>query len=188
MHKPEHGNRGSGDDQKERTLLIGINPGRFGAGVTGVNFTAPRQLSRYLGIEHPFKDQTELSAEFIYDMIEAYGGARKFYSRFFMGSVCPLGFVQGGKNINYYDDRELLKTVEPFIVANLNELVACHTNRNHCICIGGEKNYKYLSALNEKHQWFKTIDAVPHPRFIMQYKRRQKDSFIEQYLEVLEKK
>ncbi|HEU4633255.1 MAG TPA: DUF4918 domain-containing protein, partial [Flavisolibacter sp.] len=29
------------NDQKVRTLLIGINPGRFGAGVTGVNFTAP---------------------------------------------------------------------------------------------------------------------------------------------------
>jgi hypothetical protein len=105
-----------------------------------------------------------------------------------MGSVCPLGFVQGGKNINYYDDRELLKTVEPFIVANLHKLVGYQTNRNHCICIGGEKNYRYLSALNEKHQWFKTIDAVPHPRFIMQYKRKQKDSFIEQYLEVLKKK
>ncbi|HYK56591.1 MAG TPA: DUF4918 domain-containing protein, partial [Flavisolibacter sp.] len=41
-------------DQQERTLLIGINPGRLGAGVTGVNFTAPKQLSLYCGIEHPF--------------------------------------------------------------------------------------------------------------------------------------
>ena len=176
------------NDQKERTLLIGINPGRFGAGVTGVNFTAPKQLSTYLGIEHPFKNQTELSAEFIYDMITAYGGARKFYSEFFMGSVCPLGFVQNGKNINYYDDKALLQTVEPFIIDNLNKLVAYNTNLNHCICIGGEKNYKYLSALNEKQKWFKNIYTVPHPRFIMQYRRRQKESFIEQYLEVLKKK
>jgi hypothetical protein len=176
------------DDQKERTLLIGINPGRFGAGVTGVNFTAPKQLSLYCGIHHPFKSQTELSAEFMYDVIAAYGGVEKFYSEFFMGSVCPLGFVKQGKNINYYDDKELLQAVEPFIVENLNKLVSFKTNRELCICIGGEKNYKYLSALNQKHQWFKTIHIVPHPRFIMQYKRKLKDSFIKQYLEVLKKK
>ncbi|HEU4633031.1 MAG TPA: uracil-DNA glycosylase family protein, partial [Flavisolibacter sp.] len=136
----------------------------------------------------PFRDQTELSAEFMYDMITAYGGVRKFYSKFFMGSVCPLGFVQQGRNINYYDDKALLQAVEPFIVDNLDKLVSYNTNRHHCICIGGEKNYKYLSALNEKHQWFKTIYTVPHPRFIMQYRRKLKDGFIEQYLEVLKKK
>lgn len=176
------------DDQKQRTLLIGINPGRFGAGVTGVNFTAPRQLLQACGIDHPFKDQTELSAEFIYAMIDAYGGVQKFYSEFFMGSVCPLGFVRHGKNLNYYDDKMLLQAVEPFIIANFQKLVSFRANRDRCICIGGEKNYKYLSALNQEHKWFKTIDTVPHPRFIMQYKRQQKEGFIQQYLEVLKKK
>jgi hypothetical protein len=176
------------EDQNPRTLLIGINPGRFGAGVTGVNFTAPRQLSLYCGIEHPFKDQSELSAEFIYEMILAYGGVKKFYSRFFIGSVCPLGFVQHGKNLNYYDDKELLRAVEPFIVRSMNELLSFGANQHQCICIGGEKNYKYLSSLNERHQWFKTIATVPHPRFIMQYRRRQKDLYIQEYLEQLKKK
>jgi len=175
-------------DEKERTLLLGINPGRFGAGVTGVNFTAPKQLSLYCGIEHPFKNQSELSAEFIYDMIEAYGGVRKFYSKFFIGSVCPLGFVQHGKNINYYDDKALLKTVEPFIIRSLDKLVSYQVNHKRCICIGGEKNYKYLSALNEKHQWFQHIATVPHPRFIMQYRRKFKEDFIQQYLEALKNK
>jgi hypothetical protein len=176
------------DDQNERTLLLGINPGRFGAGVTGVNFTAPKQLELYCGIEHPFKNGTELSAEFIYEMIGAYGGVKKFYAKFFISSVCPLGFVQHGKNINYYDDKKLLQTVEPFIVESMNQLISYNTNANRCICIGGEKNYKYLTALNEKHQWFKAIDVVPHPRFIMQYKRKFKDDFIKQYLAALKKK
>ncbi len=176
------------NDENERTLLLGINPGRFGAGVTGVNFTAPKQLTLYCGINHPFKNHTELSAEFIYDMILAYGGVQKFYSQFFISSVCPLGFTLNGKNINYYDDRNLLETVEPFIIESLNKLVAYKTNTNRCICIGGEKNYKYFFALNGKHEWFKTISMVSHPRFIMQYKRRSKDDFIKQYLEVLRKK
>src|SRR4051812_38348781 len=62
------------NDTGVRTLLLGINPGRFGAGVTGVNFTAPRQLEEVLHIAHPFKKGTELSAEFIYKVIEKYGG------------------------------------------------------------------------------------------------------------------
>ncbi|MGN6163743.1 MAG: uracil-DNA glycosylase family protein [Flavisolibacter sp.] len=176
------------NDANARTLLFGINPGRFGAGITGVNFTASKQLSLYCGIEHPFKSGTELSAEFIYEMIEAYGGVKKFYSEFFISSVCPLGFVQHGKNINYYDDKKLLQIVEPFIVESMHQLTSYKTNANRCICIGGEKNYKYLSALNEKHQWFKAIDVVPHPRFIMQYKRKLKEDFVKQYVAVLKKK
>jgi hypothetical protein len=39
-------------DTAPRRLLLGINPGRFGAGITGVNFTAPKQLAQYCGIPH----------------------------------------------------------------------------------------------------------------------------------------
>src|SRR6478672_11168433 len=92
-------------DQNPRTIILGINPGRYGAGVTGVNFTAPRQLRQICNISHPFKDQSELSAEFIYEMIHNYGGPELFYKNYFVGSVCPLGFVQNGKNLNYYDNK-----------------------------------------------------------------------------------
>src|SRR5690349_2007002 len=50
------------NDNKKRKLLLGINPGRFGAGVTGVNFTAPKQLHEYCKIDHPFGNKSELSA------------------------------------------------------------------------------------------------------------------------------
>ena len=81
------------DDDRPRSLLLGINPGRHGAGITGVNFTAPKQLKECCGIDHPLKLSSELSAEFIYDMINEYGGVKKFYTNWFIGSVCPLGFV-----------------------------------------------------------------------------------------------
>lgn len=175
-------------DEKERTLLLGINPGRLGGGITGINFTAPKQLSQYCQIEHTFKNGSELSAEFIYEMINAYGGVKKFYSQFFIGAVCPLGFVQNKKNINYYDDKKLQHTVAPFIIESMNALLSTGVNKQLCICIGGEKNFKYLAALNEKQKWFKHIESVPHPRFIMQYRRKQKDEYIQQYIEVLKNK
>jgi hypothetical protein len=175
------------NDNKPRRLLLGINPGRFGAGVTGVNFTAPRQLKEICNIDHNFKPQSELSAEFIYELIGAYGGPEKFYSHFFIGSVCPLGFIKDGKNINYYDDKELLNTVQPFIIKTLERLIDFIVDNKIAIALGGEKNFKYLSSLNEQYHWFKEIVPVAHPRFIMQYRRKHKEQFIQQYLQFITK-
>ena len=174
-------------DTKERTLIFGINPGRHGAGVTGINFTAPRQLLQDCGIQHPFGDSSELSAEFIYAMIQAYGGAKKFYQAFFISAVSPLGYVLKGKNLNYYDTPLLQKRLKPFIVDCIVQQMQWPVNRKRCICIGGDKNLRYLSALNDQYQWFQEIDVLPHPRFIMQYKRKYLQDYIAQYLDVLSK-
>ena len=171
-------------DNNERTLLLGINPGRYGAGITGVNLKAAKQLKELCEIENPFSG-SELSAEFIYRMIAAYGGVQKFYNNYFIGSVSPLGFVQAGKNLNYYDDQELLKIVEPFIIENLSKLVSFNVNKEICICVGGEKNFKHLFSLNNKYTWFKNIVSLPHPRFIMQYKRKYIEDYINLYLKQL---
>jgi len=176
------------NDNNQRTLFLGINPGRFGAGITGVNFTAAKQLTDDCGIDHPFGKGSELSAEFVYTMINAYGGPEKFYSRFFIGSVCPLGFVKDGKNINYYDDKDLQKAVEPFIVQSIEKQLSFPVDRSRCLCIGGEKNFRYLSKLNAEHNWFNEIIPLPHPRFIMQYRRKQVQPFIQLYLDAMKKK
>jgi len=176
------------NDTYSRYLILGINPGRFGAGVTGVNFTAPKQLLEHCKIDHPFKNQSELSAEFIYRMILDYGGPEKFYSDYFIGSVCPLGFVLKGKNLNYYDSKELYNKIEPFIIQNLEKLLAFNVKKDVCFCIGEANNFKYLSSLNARMQWFEKIEVLPHPRFIMQYKRKKLEEYIQRYLILLKKK
>jgi hypothetical protein len=176
------------NDTRKRQLFLGINPGRFGAGVTGVNFTAAKQLTEECGIEHPFGNRSELSAEFIYAMINRYGGPEKFYSRYFIGSVCPLGFVKAGKNINYYDDKELQQVVEPFIIDSIEKQLSFPVDRNRCLCIGGDKNFAYLSGLNARFGWFREVVPLPHPRFIMQYRRKEIEPFIQIYLDALKKK
>lgn len=173
------------NDSARRTLMLGINPGRFGAGVTGVNFTAPKQLTQACGIQHGFGMQSELSAEFIYEMIAAFGGPAHFYKQVFIGSVCPLGFIRAGKNINYYDDKALLQAVTPFIIDAITQLASFKTKKDKCICIGGGTNYKHLAAWNHQHGWFTEIVVVPHPRFVMQYKRKEKLRYIDMYLEAL---
>jgi hypothetical protein len=176
------------NDTAKRELMLGINPGRFGAGITGVNFTAAKQLTEDCGIGHPFPPGSEMSAEFIYAVIRAFGGTQAFYKQYFIGSVCPLGFVRNGKNINYYDDRELQEAVTPFIIQSIEKQLSFPVNRHRCFCIGGDKNLKFLSGLNSRFHWFREIVPLPHPRFIMQYKRKEIEPFIQIYLDALKKK
>jgi hypothetical protein len=96
------------DDHEPRHLILGINPGRFGAGVTGIPFTDPKRLVEKCGLAFQGKMEHEPSSVFVYDVIEAYGGAEAFYRKFYINSVCPLGFTKtspAGKevNCNYYD-------------------------------------------------------------------------------------
>lgn len=172
-------------DDKARRLIFGINPGRLGAGITGINFTAPKQLAGNCGVKHPFRPSSELSAEFIYEMIEAYGGAKKFYTHFFLTAISPLGFVKNGKNINYYDEKDLAKAIVPFAIDSINKQVSFGVITDRCYCIGEDKNYKFLSMLNEEYKWFDTIIPLPHPRFIMQYRRKEKEKYIQQYIAAL---
>ena len=46
-------------DKSKRYFILGINPGRFGAGITGVPFTDPIRLEK-VGIENDFAKKQEL--------------------------------------------------------------------------------------------------------------------------------
>ena len=172
------------DDHQPRTLILGINPGRFGAGVTGVPFTDPIRLKQ-LGIENSFPLKPELSSVFVYDMIDALGGPEKFYHKFYITSLSPLGFIKGGINYNYYDDKELSRIVRPFILKNIETQLQFGADRSKVYCLGQGKNFEYLSKLNDEYQWWESVIPLPHPRWIMQYRLKRKTEFIEAYRETL---
>jgi len=175
------------NDQSKRKLILGINPGRFGAGVTGIPFTDSKRLAEKCGIIIPGLNSYETSSVFIYDIIEAFGGTEKFYKEFFVGAVCPLGFTSSinrakSTNYNYYDSTALLNTVKDFIVSNIKLQLDLGIEREVCFCLGTGRNYKFLSQLNNELHIFKTIVPLEHPRFIMQYKLKLKEVYIEKYL------
>jgi hypothetical protein len=173
------------NDNNKRRMIIGINPGRFGAGVTGVPFTDPIRLKNICGIENHFQQKQELSSLFVYDVINAYGGAEVFYKNFYITAVSPLGFTKHGKNLNYYDDKELQNNIKDFVVECMNKQLEFGIDREIAFCLGDGKNYKYLSKLNDEMKFFKKIIPLSHPRFIMQYKLKKKEEYIQSYLEKL---
>ncbi len=175
------------NDTNPRTLIFGINPGRHGAGVTGVGFSDPILLEERLGIENSLPKRSELSASFIFEVLEAYGGARTFYGDFLFTTVLPFGLLKDGKNYNYYDDKETLAYFEDVILESIRKQMAFTGVRKDIICIGQGKNLKYLQTLNKKYQLFGDIKVVPHPRWVMQYRRKEKEKYIREYLDILAK-
>ena len=172
-------------DNRERRMIIGINPGRFGAGITGIPFTDPIRLKNICGIDNHFQQKQELSSLFIYDIINAYGGAEKFYKDFYITAVSPLGFTKHGKNLNYYDDKNLENSIKKFAIDCMNTQLQFGVDRKVAFCLGDGKNYKYLSKLNQEKKFFDKIIPLSHPRFIMQYKLKKKEEYVQSYLEKL---
>lgn len=175
-------------DNNPRILILGINPGRLGAGVTGIPFTDPVKLETNCGIKNDFQKKTEPSAGFIYDMISAYSGPDGFYSDFLIHAVCPLGFTKDGINYNYYDDKKLEEVVTPFIIGSLNKILTFDIKTDVSFCLGNGKNYKFLKKLNDTHSFFKKIVPLPHPRWVVQYRRKMYNEFIDLYLDQLNRK
>jgi Domain of unknown function (DUF4918) len=172
-------------DNHSRRMIIGINPGRFGGGITGISFTDPIRLQAACGIENDWIKKQELSSLYMYDMIHAFGGAAKFYLAFYITSVSPLGFTKQDKNLNYYDDKLLEEGIRPFVVDCLNKQFTFGISRDIAFCLGDGKNYKYLSRLNKEEHFFETIIPLSHPRFIMQYRLKKKEEYIQYYLQQL---
>lgn len=177
-------------DNRERRLILGINPGRHGAGLTGIPFTDTKRLEEVCRIDSCGMKSHEPSSVFVYDVIGSYGGAESFYSDFFINSVCPLGFVKinsrGNEvNYNYYDSRELTEAVEPFIIDSLKNICSMGIDTRVVWCMGTGKNFKYLTSLNSRLNMFDTIIPLEHPRYIMQYRSGKADMFVRKYLDAL---
>jgi hypothetical protein len=172
-------------DTSPRVYLIGINPGRFGGGATGIPFTDPVSLERQCGITNSFPKRRELSAEFIEALIDRFGGPAAFYGSFFISAASPVGFTKGGKNYNYYDDPALLAALRPFIVESMRAQLEFGARRDVAVILGTGKNFVFLNRLNQEHRFFDKLLKVEHPRFIMQYRRPSMRRFLDKYVAML---
>jgi len=176
------------DDTAGRQLILGINPGRLGSGATGVPFSDTKRLAEECGIHIQGFKTHEPSSVFVYDVIHAYGGVEAFYDNFYIGSVCPLGFTAdtaNGKvvNYNYYDSKSLTEAVYDLIVTSIRKQLDFGISRKVCYCMGTGKNVSFLQGLNEREHFFEQIIPLEHPRFVMQYKLKTKQVYVDKYLE-----
>ncbi len=177
------------NDNETRKLILGINPGRHGAGVTGIPFTDTKRLSEVCGIKIDSVSTHEPSSVFVYEMIDHYGGVEKFYRNYFITAMSPLGFItkndkENWINCNYYDFGDLFDAVQPFIIETLKKQVSFGVDTKVCYVLG-KKNAKFVNLINRKENLFDSVVALDHPRYIQQYKSKSKDKYISDYLSKL---
>ncbi len=170
------------NDKNERVILFGINPGRFGAGVTGVPFTDPIKLQGNCDIPNELEKRAELSSNFIYEMIDTFGGVNAFYAKYFISAVSPLGYIRNNINLNYYDIKGYKKIFERYCVNEIEKQLKMSISTNKAYSIGKGKNIEFLNWINRKYGFFDEIIPLPHPRWVMQYRLKRKAEFIEEYV------
>jgi hypothetical protein len=173
------------NDNRKRIYILGINPGRFGGGLTGISFTDPVALKKYCRIENALGNREELSSKFIYVVIEQYGGVNTFFSKFFLSALYPLALIKDGKNHNYYDSQKLFLALKQYLKESLEKQFTFGAEHGIVICLG-KKNAVYLKILNDELKLFDRIEILDHPRFIMQYRKKKLIDYVNQYLNVLQ--
>ena len=166
------------NDEVPRKFIIGINPSRHGAGVTGVPFTDTKHLENDCGIPMLSARTHEVSSVFVYDMIAQYGGVAAFYKDYYINSPFPLAIVRKNAqgnwlNANYYDDPELFALTREYMIETLKKHIALGLDTNE-VYILGKKNATFLEKLNKEASLFKKMVVLEHPRYIEQYKSKEK--------------
>lgn len=173
------------NDDNKRIYMFGINPGRFGGGLTGIAFTDPVALKKYCNIENNLGERKELSSKFIYELITEYGGVKKFFSNVFMTALFPLALTRNGKNFNYYGDNKVFELLRQDIIGSVHQQIEFGARVDKVIILG-KKNADFFRKINEENKLFSRIYALDHPRFIMQYRKKQINKYISSYLKTLD--
>lgn len=174
------------NDNSKRKFIVGINPSRHGAGVTGVPFTDTKRLEAVCGIKMQSAYTHEVSSVFMYNMIKAYGGPRLFYKQFYINSPFPLAIIRkdnNGKwlNANYYDNPLLYNSVKDFMIHSFKKHIGIGLDVSE-VFILGKKNASFIRALNKEAKLFDTMTVLEHPRYIQQYKLKEQQYYIDKYI------
>ena len=177
------------NDEIPRKFIIGINPSRHGAGVTGVPFTDTKHLENDCGIPMLSARTHEVSSVFVYDMIAQYGGVAAFYKDYYINSPFPLAIVRKNAqgnwlNANYYDDPELFALTREYMIETLKKHIALGLDTNK-VYVLGKKNATFLEKLNKEASLFKKMVVLEHPRYIEQYKSKEKQLYIDKFITLL---
>lgn len=163
-------------DTIPRVMICGINPGRYGAGMTGIPFIDFMSLSQLVpGVD---RMDSEKSASFFYQVARGFG-VESFFRTFYVSNFSSVGYLRDGKNLNYYDlPHPALKIVERNFIKEI-EIV----QPTHIISLSKEVHQSVRSLLPA------SVDCslrLPHPSWVVTYRAGEINQWGSRYREVLE--
>lgn len=164
-------------DPVPRVVICGINPGRHGAGKTGIPFVDFQSLSQLIsGID---RQDGERSAEFFFQVVRQFG-MEAFFHSFYVTNVASVGFIRDGKNLNYNELPEsALKVVEHNFLQEM-EII----QPTHFISLGEVVQNTVRKLLPA------SVDCsmrMPHPAWVTTYRGKELHEWTTRYLTILGK-
>lgn len=173
-------------DKQGRHFIFGINPGRFGAGLTGVPFTDPLRLETECGIENKLPKSGALFPDFCLAIYSWLWWNSDFCPIFLHHFAIALGLCAQWREYPRLlrrpatcPQRRAVYCVEPADATAISPLEI------RPFASVKARIMPILKKLNEREGFFREI-IRPHPRWIMQYRRKRVEEFVERYVGVLQ--
>lgn len=164
-----------------RVVLCGINPGKNGAGKTGIPFIDFKGVSQLM--PNLYEDDWEKSAQFILSIINEFG-KQTFFNRVYLTNISWFGFIKEGNNLNYYDLPSPLSVI--FTDCFISEM---NIVRPTVIVPLSKEVEKTLKAMvKEGRLSYPIASRLPHPYYCSIGKRaiRYKRIYIDKITSILE--
>lgn len=71
--------------------------------------------------------------------------------------------------------------VKPFMIRSLEQHISLALDTSEVFVLG-KKNAVFINKLNQEARLFDRLTILEHPRFIQQYKSRERQAYIDKYL------
>lgn len=163
-----------------KIVICGINPGRNGAGLTGIPFIDFKSLSKML--PNIAKEESEQSAKFFYSVIQEFG-IENFYQKFHVTNISWYGFSQidKQKNVNYDN---ISTEIAIFLIEKFVEEME-FINPDFIIPLSKNVFYE-LKSLKERNKIKAEIGTrLCHPSWISTYRSNDINLWTNKYVETL---
>ena len=73
----------------------------------------------------------------------------------------------------------------PMILDNFRTQLDFGADTSVAYSMGKGKNFKFLKTINDEYGFFEKVVALPHPRWVMQYRLKRKLEFVDEYVQAL---
>ncbi len=167
-----------------KIVICGINPGRNGAGLTGIPFIDFESLSNMLPDIN--KKDREQSANFFFSVIQQFG-IETFYKYFYVTNISWFGFsrIDKSKNVNYYE-KDISTEIAICLIDKFVEEMDL-INPDYIIPLSKTVLYELESLKNQQKIRAEIGTCLNHPSWIVTYRRKDVITWRQKYVDTLSK-
>jgi hypothetical protein len=167
-----------------KIVICGINPGRNGAGLTGIPFIDFESLSNMLpGIK---ENDWEQSAKFFFSVVQGFG-IEIFYKNFHVTNISWFGFsrIDKSKNVNYFE-KDISTEIAIYLIDKFVEEMDL-INPDYIIPLSKTVLYELENLKKQKKIRAEIGTCLNHPSWVVAYRRKDLSTWRQKYIDTFSK-